>query len=316
MLHVRPLLLSLRRWIDTTSPADDGADPMAVEWARIVPLMVLHASCLGVVWVGWSPVALAVALGLYLVRMFAISAFYHRYFSHRSFRTSRAGQLAFAVLGASCVQRGPLWWASHHRHHHTHSDRPVDVHSPHHHSLAWSHIGWLVSRGAFRTDVRLVPDLARFPELRFLDRFDTLVPACLALLLFATGRFLARVAPGLGTSGLQLVVWGFCISTVVLLHVLCATNSYLHIFGYQTHATGDRSGNSLLFALIALGEGWHNNHHRHPYAARLGSRWWEIDPTYRVLQMLAALGVIWDLRRAAADRAPVGALARAVGPPA
>jgi len=141
-----------------------------------------------------------------------------------------------------------------------------------------------------------VPDLARFAELRFLDRFDTLVPFCLAVLLFATGQALEARAPHLGTNGPQLLVWGFSVSSVVLLHVLCATNSYLHTFGYRSHATGDRSTNSLLFALIALGEGWHNHHHRHPYAARLGYRWWEIDPTHRALQVLAGLRLIWDLR--------------------
>jgi len=297
VLHARPILLSLRRWVDSTAAGDESDDPMAVEWVRIVPLVLLHLSCLAVLWVGWSWIAVGLALGLYLVRMFAISAFYHRYFSHRSFKTSRASQLAFAVLGASCVQRGPLWWASHHRHHHAHSDEPTDIHSPHHHGLFWSHIGWLVSRGAFRTDLTAVPDLARFPELRFLDRFDTLVPSCFAVMLFATGEMLRAAAPQLATSGPQLLVWGFSISTVVLLHVLCATNSYLHIWGYRSHATSDQSGNSLLFALIALGEGWHNNHHRHPYVARLGFRWWEIDPTHRVLQVLARLRLVWDLRQ-------------------
>jgi len=287
MPNARIIAVSLRRWVDSSADGADGGDPMTVEWVRIVPLALLHLSCLAVFWVGWSPVAVAVALGLYVVRMFAISAFYHRYFSHRAFKTSRAAQLAFAVLGASCVQRGPLWWASHHRRHHAHSDQP---------GLLWSHIGWLTSRGAFRTDLTAVPDLARFPELRFLDRFDTLVPFGFAALLFATGELLESRAPWLGTSGPQLLVWGFSISSVVLLHVLCATNSYLHIFGYRSHATDDRSTNSLLFSLIALGEGWHNHHHRYPYAARLGHRWWEIDPTHRVLQLLARLGLVWDLR--------------------
>jgi stearoyl-CoA desaturase (delta-9 desaturase) len=309
MLYTRSWA-SLRRWVDTDPEGDDGRDPAAVAWLRIVPLVLLHLSCLAVLWVGWSPTAIGVALGLYLVRMLAISAFYHRYFSHRSFKTSRRVQLVFGVLGASCVQRGPLWWASHHRRHHAHSDQPTDLHSPHHHGLLWSHIGWLTSHGAFRTDLTAVPDLGRFPELRFLDRFDTLVPTCLAALLFAAGRLLEAIAPQLGTSGPQLVVWGFSISTVVLLHVLCGTNSYLHGIGYQSHATGDRSTNSLLFALIALGEGWHNNHHRYPHVARLGVRWWEIDPTHRVLQLLARLHLIWDLREVPEKRLHEGPATR------
>jgi stearoyl-CoA desaturase (delta-9 desaturase) len=204
----------------------------------------------------------------------------------------------FAVLGASAVQRGPLWWAAHHRHHHAHSDRPGDAHSPRQHGFLWSHMGWFLARVNFPTKVQLVPDLARFRELAWLDRFDAIVPVALALLLFAAGATLERFAPELGTSGAQLVVWGFAISTVAVWHATFAINSFAHTAGRRRFATRDDSRNNWLLALLTFGEGWHNNHHRHPSAARQGLYWWEIDCTYYGLRLLAALGVVWDLRGA------------------
>ena len=132
----------------------------------------MHLACFAVFWVGVSRSALVVAAALYVLRMFAITGFYHRYFAHRTFRTSRAVQFAFACIGASCVQRGPLWWAAHHRNHHQHADTHSDPHSPRVHGFLWSHVGWFLTPQGFRTDWKRIPDLARFPELRWLDRFD------------------------------------------------------------------------------------------------------------------------------------------------
>jgi stearoyl-CoA desaturase (delta-9 desaturase) len=228
--------------------------------------------------------------------MLAITAFYHRYFSHRAFRTSRAVQFAFAVLGASAVQRGPLWWAAHHRHHHAQADRPDDRHSPRVHGFLWSHVGWFLARENFATRIELVQDLARFPELRWLDRFDAVIPALLAVLLLVLGASLERVAPELGTNGWQLVVWGFCISTVALWHATFTINSLAHRFGTRRYATRDDSRNNAWLAFLTFGEGWHNNHHRYPAAARQGFYWWEVDVAWYALRLLAALGVVWDLR--------------------
>jgi stearoyl-CoA desaturase (delta-9 desaturase) len=227
--------------------------------------------------------------------MFAITAFYHRYFSHRSFRTSRAAQFVFALLGAAAVQRGPLWWASQHRHHHAYADQETDIHSPRH-GFFWSHVGWFLTRANFRTREKLVRDLARYPELRWLDRYDVAVPTLLGVLLYALGAWLEQTAPQLGTSGVQLFVWGFCISTVALYHATFAINSLAHRFGTRRYATRDDSRNNFWLALLTFGEGWHNNHHRFPAAARQGFRWWEIDLSYYGLRLLAAFGVIWDLR--------------------
>jgi stearoyl-CoA desaturase (delta-9 desaturase) len=268
---------------------------MRIDWARCVPFLLMHAACLLVVWVGWSRTAVILALGLYLGRMFAVTAFYHRYFSHRAFRTSRALQFVFAVLGNSTVQRGPLWWASHHRHHHQVADRPPDPHSPEQHGFLWSHVGWFMSKPNFPPRLDLVGDLARFPELRFLDRFDILVPVVGGAMVFALGEVLRVFAPGLGTSGAQLLVWSN-LSTVVLFHASFTINSLAHTLGRRRYPTRDTSRNSLLLALLTLGEGWHNNHHRYPAATRQGHYWWEIDVTYYALVVLSWIGLVWDLK--------------------
>jgi stearoyl-CoA desaturase (delta-9 desaturase) len=286
-------------WFDNTAGVAND-EPERIDWLRVVPFIGMHVACFAVLLVGASPMAVAVAIGLYALRMFAITAFYHRYFSHRAFKTSRVVQFIFAVLGAAAVQRGPLWWAAHHRHHHAHADRPGDAHSPRQHGFLWSHMGWFLARANFPTKLHLVPDLARCRELAWLDRFDAAVPAGLAVLLFATGTVLERVAPGLGTSGWQLLVWGFVVSTVAVWHATFSINSLAHTLGWRRFETRDDSRNNLGLALLTFGEGWHNNHHRYPSAARQGLFWWEIDLTYYALRVLAALGVVWDLRAAPA----------------
>jgi stearoyl-CoA desaturase (delta-9 desaturase) len=228
--------------------------------------------------------------------MFAVAGFYHRYFSHRTFRTSRAFQLVMALVGASAVQRGPIWWAAHHRHHHRHSDDPPDDHSPRQHGFWWSHMGWFMTPSAYRTREKYVKDLLQYPELRFLDRFDWLVPAVLAVGLFLFGELLATVAPGLGTNGWQMFIWGFVISTVVLYHATYTINSVAHKFGRRRYETPDDSRNNFWLALLTLGEGWHNNHHRHPGTVRQGFYWWEIDITWYGLRLLSALGLIRELK--------------------
>lgn len=288
---------SLRQWFDTASaPVPDGAAADRIDWLRTLPFVILHLACLGAIWTGVSTVALLTAIALYAIRMFALTGFYHRYFSHRTFRTSRTVQFVFAVIGAACVQRGPLWWAAHHRNHHRHADTAADPHSPTVYGFLWSHMGWFLTPRAFRTDYERVPDLAGYPELRLLDRYDTLVPVLLALALYGVGALLHHVAPGLHTSGMQMLVWGFFISTVVLFHATVTINSLAHRFGSRRYATGDDSRNNPLLALITFGEGWHNNHHFFPGSARQGFRWWEIDLTWYGLKLMAALGLVRDLK--------------------
>ena len=267
-----------------------------IDWTRIIPFLGLHLACFAVIWVGVSPVAVGVAVLMYVVRMFAITGIYHRYFSHKSFKTSRFVQFLFGVLGASAVQRGPIWWAAHHRHHHAYSDHPEDIHSPKQHGFWRSHMGWFLSHRGFAPDMKFVRDLMRFPELRWLDRYDIVVPVLLGVAMFFLGVLLQKTAPGLGTSGGQMLVWGFFISTIFCYHGTYTINSLSHVFGKQRYRTGDTSRNNWLLAIITLGEGWHNNHHYYPNSTRQGFYWWEIDITYYILKVMSWMGLIWDLK--------------------
>jgi stearoyl-CoA desaturase (delta-9 desaturase) len=278
-----------------------GADsvrsqPEKFEISRAVPFIILHLGCLGVIWTGWSWTAVGVAAVLYVVRMFAITALYHRYFCHRAYRTSRVLQFLFGLIGLTAVQRGPLWWASVHRHHHAHSDESVDAHSPVMKGFLWSHIGWLTSSRNFPTDYRVVRDLEKFPELVFLNRFDLIGPLILLAFLGGLGSALQAFAPALGTNAWQLIVWGFFISTTLVFHATCAVNSFAHTLGSKRFPTGDESRNSLVLALLTLGEGWHNNHHHYQGAARQGFFWWEIDISYYIIRLMGALGLVWDIK--------------------
>ena len=272
------------------------SQPEKFEFKRSIPFIILHLGCLGVLWTGWSWTAVAVAVFLYVVRMFAITGIYHRYFCHRAYQTSRPVQFLFGLIGLTAVQRGPLWWAAVHRHHHAHSDEPADAHSPVTKGFLWSHVGWLTSSRNFPTDYRMVRDLQKFPELVFLNRFDLIGPLLLLVFLAALGSALQAFAPGLGTNAWQLIVWGFFISTTVLFHATCAINSFAHTLGSKRFPTGDESRNSLVLAILTLGEGWHNNHHRFPACSRQGFYWWEIDISYYVIRLMGALGLVWDIR--------------------
>lgn len=275
-------------------PADAGA---LVSWTAGTAFFVgIHAAALGAFWTGCAPAAAAAALAAYAVRMFGITAGYHRYFSHASFRTGRAFQLALAVLGAASAQKGPLWWAGHHRNHHLYADTDKDVHSPVRGGFWWAHAGWILCDRYDATDLRAVARFARYPELRFLDRWHWLPAAALAGAMYALGAACARWAPGTRTSGPQMLVWGFAVSTVALYHATFSINSMAHRFGRRRYSTDDESRNNAWLALLTFGEGWHNNHHRCQSSERQGFFWWEIDFTHWTLSVLAAAGLVWSLR--------------------
>jgi stearoyl-CoA desaturase (delta-9 desaturase) len=255
-----------------------------INWPKSLPFFAIHAIGLAAPFLAPpTPGLVALALALYGARMFAVTAGYHRYFSHRSYRTSRAFQLVLAVLGATAAQKGPLWWAAHHRDHHRFSDQPGDVHSPVLRGFWWSHVGWILSSGSDVLKLDRVRDLARFPELRFVDRFYALPPLALAIGLYAAG-------------GWPALLWGFAVSTVLLWHGTFVINSLAHVIGRRRYPTTDASRNSFLLAVITFGEGWHNNHHHYQTSVKQGFFWWELDLSYYVLRGLAALGLVWDLR--------------------
>jgi stearoyl-CoA desaturase (delta-9 desaturase) len=245
------------------------------------------AAAAGLLYTGWSWRGALLAVGIYFVRMVVVTMGYHRYFSHRTFKTSRAFQFLLALGAQSSAQKGVLWWASHHRWHHKHSDTELDPHSAKRRGFWHAHLGWIVGVDWDHTKLELVGDLAKYPELRFLNhRSIQLLPALL----------LAIACLALG--GLPGLIWGFLISTVLLWHGTFTINSLCHMFGRRRFETTDDSRNSLALALLTTGEGWHNNHHHYQSSARQGFRWWEIDVTFYVLKLLAAVGLVWDLRPA------------------
>ena len=255
----------------------------------------VHVACFLVIWTGVSWSALIVCATLYLIRMFAITGGYHRYFSHRSYKTSRLCQFLLGLLGATSAQKGPIWWASHHRHHHRYSDTPEDIHSPRLHGIYYAHIGWVLSSEFIETRKKLVKDLLKFPELVWIDRLNILPPIALAVLVFFLGVWLEQL--GFNTNGFQMLVWGFFISTVLLYHGTFCINSFCHLWGRKRFNSGDDSKNSLLLALITLGEGWHNNHHRYPGSESQGMYWWEIDISHYVLKFFSLFGLVWDINK-------------------
>ena len=267
-----------------------------IDWLCGIPFLAVHAACLAVVWTGVSPIALAVGAVTLLTRMFGLTAGYHRYFCHRTFRTTRAFQFVLAWLGASAAQMGPLWWAGHHRSHHRHSDTGDDVHSPSAQGFLTAHFGWILSRANQRTKTEWVPDLLRFPELRWLDCNHYLAPLALGAALFALGEWLGATRPELGTDGAQLVVVALFWSTTALYHLTFAVNSLAHRYGSRRYDTGDDSRNLWWLALITAGEGWHNNHHRYPTSERQGFYRWECDLTHYGIVVLSWLGIVWDVR--------------------
>ena len=259
------------------TPHDDIVYPAAV------PFALVHLAALGSFWTGFPAYAVWMAVALYLVRMWAVTAAYHRYFSHRSYKTSRVGQFVLAFLAQTSAQRGALWWAAIHRHHHLHSDTPEDIHSPRHHGFFYSHVGWIFNQNNWKPDYGTIRDLARYPELRWLDRFYLVPAVLLGVACFVFGGW-----PGLFV--------GFFLSTVVLYHGTFAINSMAHEVGNQRYLTGDDSRNHWFLALVTLGEGWHNNHHHYQSSTRQGFKWWEIDITYYVLKVMSWVGLVWELR--------------------
>jgi stearoyl-CoA desaturase (delta-9 desaturase) len=228
--------------------------------------------------------------------MFAITGVYHRYFSHRSYQTSRPMQFLLAFLGCTAAHKGPIWWASHHRHHHRHSDTEEDIHSPIVQGIWFAHIGWVLSPQFLEPRLELVKDLTKYPELRLLEKYNVVPAILLGVATYFLGVWLQVAYPQLGTSGPQMLVWGFFISTVLLYHGTFCINSFTHLIGKRRFPSTDHSRNNFFLALITLGEGWHNNHHYYPGSERQGFYWWEIDISHYILKVMSWFGLVWDLR--------------------
>jgi len=255
-----------------------------------------HIACLTALETGVSAVALVVAGVAYVLRAFGVTAGFHRLLAHGSFKAGRATQFTLALLGTLATQGGPLWWVSHHRNHHRYSDAPPDIHSPRQRGFWYAHMGWMWDKSSFETVGTNIKELHRFWELKALQRYYPLLVLAQAVVFYALGASLGYYFPESGTTGPQMLVWGFIISTVALWHATFMVNSVCHVWGKRTYETDDDSRNNPFVALLTLGEGWHNNHHKYGYSARHGLEKWQIDPTYLGLRTLEAIGLISDLK--------------------
>lgn len=251
----------------------------------LLPYVLIHLACLGVFWTGVTRTGIFVGLASYYIRQFGLGVGYHRYFAHKSFKTSRQMQFFLALLGGLCLQRGPLWWADTHRHHHRGADTPEDIHSPQYQGFLYSHSGWFMDRKNWQTNLSRVTDISKFPELVFLD--DWRCHEALQI-VYALSLYLLF--------GWEGVIWGFMLSTVLLWHSTHWIQSVSHKYGgYRRFPSRDHSRNHWLFGLLTLGE-YHHNHHSYPASCRQGLAWWEIDIQYYVLKTMSWLGLVWDLK--------------------
>ncbi|HLT80821.1 MAG TPA: acyl-CoA desaturase [Cyclobacteriaceae bacterium] len=261
--------------------------------------IAVHLLPLGALYTGATTFDWIVCGVLYVTRMFWVTGGYHRYFAHKSYSTSRWFQFVIAFMAQTSAQKGALWWASHHRHHHRHSDTPADPHSMKLYGFWYSHVGWIVGPDFKETDYKIIGDYAKYPELVWLNKNYLVPPLVLAVVVTALGGIVngGSLAAMFTTAGFSTLFIGFFLSTVILYHATFSINSIMHKFGTQRYESNDESRNSLWLALLTLGEGWHNNHHYYEVSARQGFFWWEIDITYYLLKGLAAIGLIWDLKK-------------------
>lgn len=288
---------SISKWVcpppEITTEPDDLSNK--VEWFRCLPFIVIHLLAVSAFFYPVTLYCVLLAVVSYSLRMFTITAFYHRYFSHRSFKTGRVVQFIGAFIACSSGQRGPLWWAAHHRRHHRHSDTDQDIHSPHAKGVFWSHTLWFMTDYAVPTLLKEIPDWLKFPELRFINRFDWIPVLVLGYGCYLLGSW-DWFHSATGLNSLTTFIWGFLVPTVCLYHATFAVNSISHLFGKKRFDTGDESRNNGLVALLTFGEGWHNNHHFFPGSARQGFFRGEIDITYYLLKVMSCLGLVHDLR--------------------
>jgi stearoyl-CoA desaturase (delta-9 desaturase) len=222
----------------------------------------------------------------HFLRAIGLTLAFHRYFAHRAFQMSRPARAFWALVGTAAMQKGPLWWAGNHIDHHKYADREGDPHSPKVSGFYYAHVGWFLDDTKYERLSLANPvmrDFGHVPELAFLDRYFWLPPLALAAGLYAYG-------------GLPWLVWGFCLPTTTLAHATFAINTVNHLWGSRRFDTLDESRNNPITALFAVGEGWHNNHHRYQRAARNGFYWWEVDVTWYVIRLMQALGIAWDVQ--------------------
>ncbi len=260
------------------------------------PLVFMHLGCIGIFFVPLNKISIILFLTMYCLHVFTLTAGFHRYFSHKSFKTSRLFQFILAFFGTIAAQKDPLWWASHHRIHHQHADTEKDPHSARHKGFWYAHIGWVMKSKLDNTRFDKIKEFSQIPELIWLNKHPYIPPMLLVILLISTGMVFEVYFPRYNITALQLITYGFFLSTVCVYHVTFCINSVAHKFGSKRFTNEDDSVNNWILAILAGGEGWHNNHHKYSVCARQGFRWWEIDVTYYLLKILEKVKIIWDVK--------------------
>jgi stearoyl-CoA desaturase (Delta-9 desaturase) len=253
---------------------------------QITIFWLVQASALLVFAVPFRWAFIAIWAASHFIRAIGLTLAFHRYFAHRAFKMNRVARFAWAFIGTAAMQKGPLWWAGHHVNHHRFADRDGDPHSPMVSGVYYAHIGWFLNdakNDRLEPTNPVIRDFRKAPEIVWLDKYFFVPPLLLAIVLYAIGD-------------IPLLVWGFCLPTTTLAHATFAINTVNHMFGSRRFETVDESRNNPITAVFAVGEGWHNNHHRYQRAARNGFYWWEFDPTWYVIRAMAALGLVWDVQ--------------------
>jgi stearoyl-CoA desaturase (delta-9 desaturase) len=219
----------------------------------------------------------------YFFGMFFITAGYHRYFSHRSYKLARIPQFLMAFMAQASAQKGILWWAANHRDHHIHSDMEEDIHSPVQKGFWYSHMGWIFDPSTQGYNRKKIADFGKYPELRFLDKYHWIPTVVVGGLFLAIG-------------GVNAFLYGYVLAIICLYQASYCVNSLAHVYGSRRFETTDHSRNNVWLAIITLGEGWHNNHHHCKSSCRQGYKWWEIDMTFYLLTILSWVGIVKDIR--------------------
>ena len=269
---------------------------MTKQIEKRIPFVLIHISMVLVFTVPFSWLLVVICLLSTYFRLFGITAGFHRYFSHRSFKTSRWFQFILALIGTTAAHLGPLWWAAHHRHHHRFSDTKNDTHSPVQNGFFHAHFAWLFEEKNKTIQTHYINDLLRFPELNFIERFYYGFVALYAVFIYGLGYLVESSFPQSQLTAYSIFIYGFLLSTVFLYHLTFSINSLMHLVGKRVYQTTDDSRNHFLLALLTLGEAWHNNHHRYPLSERQGFTWWQIDITHYILKFFEKLGLIWDIK--------------------
>ncbi len=280
--------------------------------AVVIPILGLAAG-IGLLWgVAFDWVYLAIMGVMYLISAAGITIGYHRLFTHRSFKCPKVIEAMFAALGSMAVEGPVLQWVATHRKHHHHSDREEDPHSPHTHGegvvgtlrgMFHAHVGWIIACKSFRSVrdgfstvprgmSRYVKDFENDRLCRFMSKTFPLWVVVGLLLPAALGGVLTMSWTGV----LLGFIWGGLVRVFLLHHVTWSINSVCHIWGTQPFDSHDESRNNAIFGVLALGEGWHNNHHAFPASARHGLRWWEFDMSYLLILAMSKVGLASHVR--------------------